>query len=69
MILDGLLVDLVDEYGRTSAMVSDARTRSSALLLEVLVNRYNLYGQLEGYRDYMLFGREDFYAYVVSELE
>ncbi|VVC25605.1 Gamma-tubulin complex component protein [Cinara cedri] len=66
---DGFLIMLTDNNSKTSTMLSDAYAESCAVLMEVLINNYDLFLHFEGFRNYMLFGRGDFYAYIISQLE
>lgn len=65
----GLLIALADDYSDASTAVSEIYSQSSALLLEVLVEKYGLFKHFEGLRNYMLWGRGDFYTYIVYKLE
>lgn len=69
MFLDGLINMLTDKCCKISTIISDSCIQSSALLMEVLIDDYDLFQHFEGFRNYMLLGRGDFYTYVVSELE
>lgn len=60
---------LSDKCSKTSKIISDSCDQSSALLMEVLIDDYDLYQYFEGFRNYMLLGRGDFYTYVIHELE
>ncbi|XP_050057726.1 gamma-tubulin complex component 3 homolog isoform X2 [Aphis gossypii] len=66
---DGLNIMLSDKCSKTSKIISDSCDQSSALLMEVLIDDYDLYQHFEGFRNYMLLGRGDFYTYVIHELE
>ncbi|XP_050439762.1 gamma-tubulin complex component 3 homolog [Adelges cooleyi] len=63
----GLIASLID--GPSSLVVAEACVCTSDLLLETLADEYDLFVHFEGLRNYMLFGRGDFYAYVVYKLE
>lgn len=69
MCLEGLLTMLADKHSRPSMMVTDMCAQTSVLLLDVLKTKYNLFECFEGFRNYMLLGRGDFYNYVISKLE
>lgn len=68
-VLDGLLIELADKYSRASTIVSDAVDQSSALIVGVLIDKYDMFLHFEGFRNYMLFGRGDFYTYIIFKLE
>lgn len=67
--LDGFLIMLADRYSKISKIVSDICTQSSISLMNMLIDKYNLFEHFEGFRNYMLLGRGDFYAYIISQLE
>jgi len=69
MCLDGLLTMLADKRSRPSMIVTDMCAQTSVLLMDVLKTKYNLFECFEGFRNYMLLGRGDFYNYVISKLE
>jgi len=60
---------LTDKFSKTSSIISDSCNQSSALLMEVLTGDYNLFQHFEGFRNYMLLGRGDFYIYIIHKLE
>jgi len=66
---DGLVIMLTDKFSKTSTIISDLCNQSSALLIEVLIHDCNLFQLFEGFRNYMLLGRGDFYTYVIHKLE
>jgi len=69
MFIDKLLTKLADKYSITSTIISEVCTQSSAILIDVLKTKYNLFEHFKGFRDYMLLGRGDFYAHIIFELE
>ncbi|XP_060852229.1 gamma-tubulin complex component 3 homolog [Rhopalosiphum padi] len=66
---DGFNIMSSDKCSKTSKIIFDSCDQSSALLMEVLIGDYDLYQHFEGFRNYMLLGRGDFYTYVIHELE
>ncbi|XP_022162682.1 gamma-tubulin complex component 3 homolog [Myzus persicae] len=66
---DGLVIMLTDKCSKISTIISETCDQSSALMMEVLINDYNLFQHFEGFRNYMLLGRGDFYTCVIHKLE
>ncbi|XP_026804833.1 gamma-tubulin complex component 3 homolog [Rhopalosiphum maidis] len=66
---DGFNIMSSDKCSKTSKIIFDSCDQSSALLMEVLIGEYDLYQHFEGFRNYMLLGRGDFYTYLIHELE
>lgn len=60
---------LAEKYGKISTYIMDVCAQSSTLLMKVLDDKYQLFQHFEGFRNYMLIGRGDFYAYIISKLE
>ncbi|XP_050529136.1 gamma-tubulin complex component 3 homolog [Daktulosphaira vitifoliae] len=54
---------------KLSEDLTSIQAQTSILLLEMFVNEFNLFMYFEGLKNYMLFGRGDFYAYVVYKLD
>jgi len=67
--LDGFITMFTHNCSKISTIISNLCDQSSALLMEVLIGDYDLFQHFEGFRNYILFGRGDFYTYIVQKLE